>query len=116
MKYKVICRGCLAEFGLFDTPNIEMPAKCDKCGSSQIATVEDRSRTIEQLDFDVVIANKRTGASKTCGFFISKEAVENNRKNLNKMRKILASEIAMSLHTIIQSDALLVELLKQGDE
>lgn len=114
-KYRVVCRECLKLFGIFDTPKVEMPSVCDDCGSQQIAT--ERFSTegeIEQLDFDVLIVNKKTNVSKRCGFFISKEKVEKDGKDLNKMRKLLATEIATSLHTVIKSDTLIVDLLKQN--
>ena len=115
MKYKVICKSCLAEFGSFDTPNVEMPSKCDKCGSTKIATVEDKTEEVESLTFDILLVNTRTNVSKRCGFIIPKETVEKNKKNLNKMRAILATEIANSLHMIVGSDGLLVDLLKQNE-
>ena len=110
-KYRVVCQNCQKLFGTFDKPDIEMPTKCDACGGGKIATEKVTAAEIEQLDIDVVIFNKRTGVSKTCGFFIPKEKLEKNHKNLNKMRAIFAEELATAIHTVIVSDALLVDLI-----
>ena len=112
MKYKIICRNCLKKFGETDKPDAELPTKCDECNGTQIAMVENRTTEAEQLDFDILIVNKRTNVSKRCGFFISKEVVEKNKKNLNKMRAIMATEIASAISMIVKPDALLVDLLK----
>ena len=115
-KYRVVCKACNHVMGVFDKPDIECPLVCDECGEHKVAVEGFDSTEVEQLTFDVLITNTKTNASKRCGFFISKEVVEKNRKNLNKMRAILAEELASSIHMIVSSDVLLVELLKQGDE
>ncbi len=114
-KYKVVCLLCNHVMGIFDKPDIEVPIKCDKCDGRKISTVKFTPNEVEQMDFDIVIYNKRTGNSKTCGFFISKENMIKSKKDLNKMRRLIATEMATALHTIISSDVLLVDLLGGGD-
>ena len=111
-KYRVVCKSCAHIMGVFDKPDIECPLVCDECGEHRIAVEGFESTETEQLDFEILLTNKRTNASKRCGFFISKEVVEKNKKNLNKMRVLMATEIASAISMIVKPDALLVDLLK----
>ena len=112
-KFRVICQNCRKVFGVFDTPEVEIPTKCDACSGTKIATEKFSPSEAEQISIDIVLFNKKTGVSKTCGFFIPKEKVEENKKRLNKMRALFAEEMAKSIHTVVSSDALLVDLLRQ---
>ena len=116
-KYRVVCKSCNHEMGVFKTAKIEMPPKCDVCGSTKIATIPYVPKDeVQQLNFDIVIFNKKTGVSKTTGFFVSQDTMKKHGKNLVEMKKILATEMAKAIHNVVKSDALLVDLLKGGDE
>lgn len=110
-KYKAVCKQCLEVFGESDSPKIELPTKCDKCGSTKIGVEKFTPKEFEQLVFNIVISNKQSGVSKTAGFIISKDAVKQHSKNLGEMRKIIAVEMAKSLHQIVTNDKLLVDLI-----
>lgn len=110
-KYRVACKSCNKKWGSFDTPDIEVPLSCDECGGRNIGVEAFDSGGVEQLDFDLVLSNRKTGVSKTSSFFIPREKVEESHKNLNKMRELMATAIAENLHTIIAPDVLLVDLI-----
>jgi len=114
-KYKIFCKSCNYEIGKSDSPKIETEPKCPECDSTVISVVENHEVEITPIEFDLVIFNKRTGISKTAGFMLPKETIEKHGKNLIEMRKIMAGEMAKSLHQIVKDDGLLVELLKKQE-
>ena len=115
-KYRVVCKACNHNMGEFDKPDVECPTVCDECGEHRVAVEGFESNEVESLTFDVLLTKTRTNVSKRYIFIVPKEKVEKNKKNLNKMRAILAEELATSIHMIVSSDALLVELIKQEGE
>ena len=115
-KYRVVCKACNHVLGIFDTPDVEYPDKCDKCGEVRVGVERFVSDEIEDLNFDILITNKKTNVSKRCGFIIPKKKIEKNRKNLNKMKALMATEIAEAISMIVTPDVLFVELIKQNED
>jgi len=115
-KFHVVCKSCNNELGVHDTPKFEQPKECPICGSDKIGVAKFDSDETEELTFEISIFNKKTGASRTAGFLISKDTVKRHGKDLNEMRKIMATETAKSLHDIIKSDVLLVDLIRTGGD
>ncbi len=113
-KFRVECTQCRKVFGVFDTSKVEMPDVCDECGSRKITTTRfTPQKEAEQMDFDIVIFNKKTGTSKTTGLFIDKTTMEKFKKtkNLQVIREKLATEMAKSIYNVLKKDSLLVDLI-----
>lgn len=115
-KFRVVCNTCGEILGVFDTSKIDAPNICSKCGGRKIATVKFIPQEYQDMEISVSIQNKRTGVAKNTGFILSKETLEANSKNVAKMRNVLATELAASLHNILKSGVIVAELTKGKEE
>ena len=110
-KYKIVCVGCNAQLGLAESSRVEMPKECKECGGKRIGMSPYEPKEYVDLVFDLVIFNKVSGESKNCGFLVNKKTLKESAHDLNKMREVLALEMAGAVRKIISNDQLLVELL-----
>ena len=114
-KYKIICKACNSIFGYTENPaTANMPTKCPNCDMERMAIEIVAGDIVSSLEFDLLITNKRTGASKRDGSIISID--EMTGKTDKEISNLFLHKMAESLGRVLNKPGNIVEILKNGGD
>ncbi|GAF83596.1 unnamed protein product [marine sediment metagenome] len=112
-KYRVICKACNTVHGFADKPVVDgLSPKCSTCGLDRIAVEPVPVEVYTQMDFDVFITNKSTGANAHQGTALMVDDMKD--KSEDEIKNIFVERTAKALSDILKNPENIQTLISQG--